>query len=92
MYINKENEYQDNLKSILRTLDIKYEKTFSCISELNDKTEKLNYILKNPIFCKLYNLSKIKLVEKSSFRPRSLNWYNLTYTLFYLSIIVVSIC
>src|SRR5947207_14397059 len=43
------DEYQGDLKSILRALDIKHEKTPPHIPELNDKVEKLNRILNDTI-------------------------------------------
>ena len=49
LYMNEESEYQDHLKSILRVLDIKHEKTSSHISEFNDKAKRLNHILNDII-------------------------------------------
>ena len=47
--MNEESEYQGDLKSILRVLDIKYEKTSPHIPELNGKAERLNHILNDTI-------------------------------------------
>ena len=57
MYINKKDEYQDDFKSVLITLDIKYEKTSSHISELNDKAERLNHILNDIIKAMLIHVN-----------------------------------
>ena len=47
--MNEESEYQGDLKSILRALDIKHEKTPSRTPELNDKAERLNRTLNDTI-------------------------------------------
>ena len=49
MHTDGGDEYQDDLKSILRALGIKHEKTPPRTPELNDKAERLNRTLNDTI-------------------------------------------
>ena len=55
--MNEEDEYQDDLKSILKALDIKHEKTPSRTSKLNDKIERLNRTFNNIIKAMLIHVN-----------------------------------